>query len=419
MEATIFAFYTVALIMLIGFFGMLFFRKTSIPDVIFLLLFGVVLGPITHVIDIEAIYGVLPYMAMFAISILLFDSGLRINIDRLLEKGKTVIGTSILSFILSLTVITLFLKYMLYLRWAYSLMLGSILAVSGSMTLITLIRQMPVKEEALLTLTLEMALTNVLSIIIALSCLEYINLKIVPIGRILVMLTSKFSTGILIGLIVGVIWLVVIYMLREEEYFYMFTLSVLIGAYSLAETLGGSGALASLIFGLVLGNDEKIASVMGLKIKIEELRPIRDLTKRFHSEITFLMRSFFFVLLGLTYFFGDVTEIVFGAIITGLLSISRFIAISIVTIKGTLASERKILTCALGRGLVTAVLGIMPMQFSLKYSELMLGLVVNIIFFSNILMAITLSTIREYRLWRKKLEGIVKEEEKPQTNSGS
>ena len=162
MEATIFAFYTVALIMLIGFFGMLFFRKTSIPDVIFLLLFGVVLGPFTHVIDIEAIYGVLPYMAMFAISILLFDSGLRINIDRLLEKGKTIIGTSILSFILSLTVITLFLKYMLYLRWAYSLMLGSILAVSGSMTLITLIRQMPVKEEALLTLTLEMALTNVL-----------------------------------------------------------------------------------------------------------------------------------------------------------------------------------------------------------------------------------------------------------------
>ena len=239
-------------------------------------------------------------------------------------------------------------------------------------------------------------------------------MKIVPIEKILVMLTSKFSTGILIGLIVGIIWLVVIYMLREEEYFYMFTLSVLIGAYSLAETLGGSGALASLIFGLVLGNDEKIASVMGLKIKIEELRPIRDLTKRFHSEITFLMRSFFFVLLGLTYFFGDLTEIIFGAIITSLLFISRFIAISIVTIKGTLASERKILTCALGRGLVTAVLGIMPMQFGLKYSELMLGLVVNIIFFSNILMAITLSTIREYRLWRKRLEEIVKEEEQPQ-----
>lgn len=411
MEATILAFYTVALIMLIGFFGMLFFRKTSIPDVVFLLLFGVILGPLTHIINIEAIYGVLPYIAMFAISILLFDSGMRINIDRLLEKGKTIVGTSLLSFILSLTVVTLLLRYMLSLGWSYSLMISSMIAVSGSMTLITLIRKMPIKEETLLTLTLEMALTNVISIIIAISCLEYLNLKIVPLERILIMLTSKFSTGILIGLIVGVIWLVVIYMLREEEYFYMFTLSVLIGAYSLAETLGGSGALASLIFGLVLGNDEKIASIMGLTIKIEELRPIRDLTKRFHSEITFLMRSFFFVLLGLTYFFGDITEIIFGAIITSLLFISRFIAISIITVKSTLSSERKILTCALGRGLVTAVLGIMPKQYNLMYSELILGLVVNIIFFSNILMAITLSTIREYRLWRKRLEEVVKEEE--------
>lgn len=411
MEATILAFYTIALIMLIGFFGMLFFRKTSIPDVVFLLLFGVILGPLTHIINIEAIYGVLPYIAMFAISILLFDSGMRINIDRLLEKGKTIVGTSLLSFILSLTVVTLLLRYMLSLGWSYSLMISSMIAVSGSMTLITLIRKMPIKEETLLTLTLEMALTNVISIIIAISCLEYLNLKIVPLERILIMLTSKFSTGILIGLIVGVIWLVVIYMLREEEYFYMFTLSVLIGAYSLAETLGGSGALASLIFGLVLGNDEKIASIMGLTIKIEELRPIRDLTKRFHSEITFLMRSFFFVLLGLTYFFGDITEIIFGAIITSLLFISRFIAISIITVKSTLSSERKILTCALGRGLVTAVLGIMPKQYNLMYSELILGLVVNIIFFSNILMAITLSTIREYRLWRKRLEEVVKEEE--------
>ncbi|RLE53252.1 MAG: hypothetical protein DRJ26_03585 [Candidatus Methanomethylicota archaeon] len=403
MNDTLFAFFTAVAIMLLGFFGVLLFRKTNIPDIIFLIFLGLIIGPYGQLIRAENIQPVLPYMASLALSILLFESGMRINLDKILEKGKTLLAPPILSFILSVIVISLFAKHALNFRWAYSLMLAAILGGSGSVTLMTLIRKLPLEEEALLILTVELALTNVLSVIMALSCLEYINLSM-PLSEIVVKLTSKFSTGIITGFGVGILWLFVVYFLREEEYFYMFTLSTLIGAYSLAEAIGGSGALASLIFGLVLGNDEKVASILGLKISIKELRPIKELTRRFHSEITFLVRAFFFVLLGLNYIIEEPMELLLGLTITAMLFTVRYLAVIATTVRSTLTGERRLITCALGRGLATAVLGIMPMEYGLKNASLILSLVVGVLIFSNLVMAIALSTIKEYRLWRQKVE---------------
>jgi len=407
MDDILFAFFTASIIMLLGFFGVLLFRKTSIPDVIFLIFLGILIGPYAQLINVSDIQPILPYMASLALAVLLFESGMRIDLDKILEKGRTLMTPSILSFALSVIIITFFARYALNFRWAYSLILAAIVGGSGSVTLMTLIRKMPLEEDALLILTIELALTNVLSVIITLSCLEYMGLS-TPLSEVIVRLTSKFSTGIVAGFGIGVLWLLVVYFLREEEYFYMFTLSALIGVYSLAEFIGGSGALASLIFGLVLGNDEKISSILGLKIGVKELRPIKELTRRFHSEITFLVRTFFFVLLGLNYILDDPMEIILGLSITAMLFAVRYVAITATTIHTALTKERKIISCAMGRGLAAAVLGIMPMEYGLKNANIILSIVVSALLLSNIIMAIALSTIKEYRLWRKKVEADLK-----------
>ncbi len=69
----------------------------------------------------------------------------------------------------------------------------------------------------------------------------------------------------------------------------MLTLGILFLLFFLANSLGESGALTALVFGLMLGNKQHLARV--LKFKLPRIE-VDDPT---HNQITFLVRVFFFV----------------------------------------------------------------------------------------------------------------------------
>ncbi|MCD6154821.1 MAG: cation:proton antiporter [Candidatus Verstraetearchaeota archaeon] len=407
MEAFLFTFYTAILIMLLGFFGFLLFRRTNIPDIVFLLLLGFLIGPYLHLVDASSVYSILPYVAPFSLALLLFDSGLRMNIDKILKDGQKSLFVILILFIFNLIFVSFFFKYLIHIRWVLSVIIASAISCSGSVPLMVLIRRLPVKEENTLFLSFELTLTNILSVIVALSAIDYYNFN-VPLGSLAILLSSKFSSGIIAGFILGIVWLIIVNLLKREDYLYMLTLAFLVFVYSLTEIIGGSGALASWIFGLTLSNGEKITSFFNIKITFSDILPIEELIKRFNSEILFLIRSFFFVLLGLTYSFNAIVELAFGLMVTGILFLMRFLIISILTFKIGFGGESKVIASAFGRGLTSAVIGVMAFQYGLPYFNVILSIVINVLLFSNLLMALSLSTIREYRVWRLRLEETLK-----------
>jgi cell volume regulation protein A len=58
-----------------------------------------------------------------------------------------------------------------------------------------------------------------------------------------------------------------------------------------------SGAIAALVFGLVLSNKDEIARILKIKTGLV----FDDHIKQFHSEVSFVVRTFFFVYLGLIF----------------------------------------------------------------------------------------------------------------------
>ena len=56
-----------------GVIGEAFFKKTGIPDVAFLMMLGVVLGPLLGIIRPDAVTLVVPYFAGVALIIIMFD----------------------------------------------------------------------------------------------------------------------------------------------------------------------------------------------------------------------------------------------------------------------------------------------------------------------------------------------------------
>jgi len=87
--------------------------------------------------------------------------------------------------------------------------------------------------------------------------------------------------------------------------------------------------------------------------------------KRFESEIAFLLRTFFFVYMGLIVSIGDIKTIMVGVILSLTLLLSRFAAVKIATARcSELADERPIMSVMLTRGLAAAVLATLPMQYA-------------------------------------------------------
>ena len=78
-------------IFLLGFFGNIFFKKTKISDILILIIVGMLLGPVFHLIPnniIELLKSFTPIFAAVALIILLFDGGLWLNFNSVINEIK-------------------------------------------------------------------------------------------------------------------------------------------------------------------------------------------------------------------------------------------------------------------------------------------------------------------------------------------
>src|SRR5687767_8251675 len=67
-------------LMIVGaFIGSIVFKRFRLPDTVFLIGLGVVLGPLTHFVDVDVFRAIAPLVATVAIILILFEGGLKIH----------------------------------------------------------------------------------------------------------------------------------------------------------------------------------------------------------------------------------------------------------------------------------------------------------------------------------------------------
>src|SRR3990172_3337884 len=102
---------------------------------------------------------------------------------------------------------------------------------------------------------------------------------------------------------VGLAWDRLIGAARPRSFLYMTSVAIAIFVYAVGEGfLGGNGALAAFALGLVLGHGGPAASLDARTPTTTGSRGLQE----FHRELVFLLRTFFFVSLGLVI---DVSQI--------------------------------------------------------------------------------------------------------------
>jgi cell volume regulation protein A len=353
-------------IIVIGFLGNFLFERTGFPDMLLLIVLGMLLGPVTGLVDSSSIMGLAPYLAALALVFILFDGGMVMNIYRVFSESPRAAILAVAGFAMSVIVTTLFMMYIAIpdVPLLYSVLFGTILGGSSSIAVISLVSRIKVSEKCSTILSIESAITDILCIVFSLIVIEIIlkgtAVDFTTIGQ---SIASRFSTGIVLGIIFGFIWLSVLKRIAKASYAYMLTLAVVLLAYAFSEFLGGSGALCSLLFGIMLGNEKEIYRMLRME------RPSNLVVdvglKRFESEVAFLLRTFFFVYIGLIVTISSITTVITGIILSLMLLLIRFGAVTFATIRSDeLVKERPIMVVVLTRGLAAAVLATLPSQYS-------------------------------------------------------
>jgi len=251
----------------------------------------------------------------------------------------------------------------------YSVLFGTIFGGSSSIAVISLASRIKVSEKCSTILSLESALTDILCIVFSLTVIEILMGAAVDLTTIGQSIASRFSTGIVLGIIFGLIWLSALKRITNVSYAYMLTLAVVLLSYALSEFLGGSGSLCSLLFGIMLGNEKEIYRI--LRMERQSNLVVDFGLKRFESEIAFLLRTFFFVYIGLIVTIGNIRFVITGIILSLMMLLLRFGAVKLATLRSELVKERPIMTVMLTRGLAAAVLATLPLQYVdvAKYPE--------------------------------------------------
>jgi len=161
--------------------------------------------------------------------------------------------------------------------------------------------------------------------------------------------------------------------------------------YAGMEALGANGLIAVLGFGLTLANFPSVDPGLGLSLPIAQMAESQQALLTFHSELAFLVRTFFFVLIGAVAELGIFRShplLMVGTLAS--LFFARWLAIqsSYWAWEGIGAHSRELILWVLPRGLITVVLAIKVAEARGAELEFVPGLAFAVILVTNALLVL-------------------------------
>lgn len=377
MGAEIHGLFIASLVIFIGFIGSVLLNKHNIPDAIFLIVLGYVLGPLTGIVPVELLSGVATYLGALALIVIMFESSFGINLRELLITAKSALILATVGFIISSLITYFFLYYIIGFypeNPLMSLIVGTIIGGGSGAIIASIVQRINAPSSLQITLSLESVLTDVFVIIFT-SILSFIIAKgggVEP-QTIAANIAASFSTSIVIGGIAGILLAYILDRLRKESHLYTMAIAYLILLYAMTDFFGGNGAISVLSCGIVLTNLSYFTGVLPSKGIIERIHFQLYSLESMHSELTLLIRMFFFVEVGIVMNIRDIYVVTIAAILSVLLLLGRM-PLAYVVAPGLGFSDKRGIAAILislfyARGLAAAVMAVLLPTNLMSYME--------------------------------------------------
>jgi len=344
-------FAVIGIIIFLGFIGDIVFKRTNIPDIIWLIIFGIIIGFFFDISSISYSGEIASVFTTFALIFVLFEGSLNIQLRDLFKSMSKATIITILSFIIAI-VGTVLIGSFIGLPILHSLLLGAIIGGTSSAVVIPISERAKVKPETVAVLKLESSFSDVLCILTGLTLMGIIAGEAFELSVTLNSLLGSFAIAIFVGVISGIFWITILKYANRHAKSYLITIAFMLLLYSFVEYINANGAIACLAFGIVLGNSQKIEELMR---RDDTSAALSTNEKFFYSQLGFFIKAFFFVYLGMLIDFSNPLPFILAGVITLALFLLRPIAVAPVAKKFE-PKDRAVLETLIPKGLAAAVL---------------------------------------------------------------
>ena len=345
------------------------FRKTSIPDVLVLMLIGILIGPLLGIVTPQDFGKIGSLIATIALLVILFEGGTSLNLNVLGKSLKTTGVLTLWCFLLTALIVTAFGFYLLDLSLLPATLLGVTLGGTSSAVVIPMVNALCLSEKPTTVLVLESSLTDVLCIVGVFALLQIHTQGSVEPGRLIGSVLAALIFATIIGVLGGIGWLLVLGKVRGFPNTISSTLAYVFIVYGLTEFLGFSGAIAALAMGITFTNFEKFG-LHHLRNIDRNLAPLNEMDFVFYREAVFLLKTYFFVYLGISIHFGEAYLALVAVIIVLTVYVMRLILTRFVFRDAGYSLRDTAFTSMLApKGLAAAVLAALPLQYGVAGGE--------------------------------------------------
>src|SRR5664279_5726157 len=361
-------------------------RWTRVPDIIVLLLIGVGLGPILHWVDPANFSAGIRILGMLALVLILFEGGLELRLKETIRYSPGGILLALVSYGLTVGLIACVARALLNMTWMDCALLGAVLGSTSASVVLPAIQQIVAPQAIKITLTLEASLGEIIAVLTVGTLIGLDGSQ--PIFQGLI---TGFGHHVLIdvvlGVAAGVAWSRVWPQFASQQFSNALNLGMVLGVFAVGRYAGGSGLLAELVFGLTLANMPRTPHMMRQGARM----------MAFHSELIFLVRSFFFVLLGIMAQFVSKAYVVPILAILAALVLARWLAVRATrwSIRDVLPIQTELLFLLMPRGLITAVLALQVLAARGQAFYFLPAMAFTVVLFTNIFVVVAAVTARK------------------------
>lgn len=350
----------------------------KLPAIVFLLLSGIILGPLLGWLNPEALFGDLlfPFVSL-AVAIILFEGSLTLKFEEIKGLQKVVRNMLTVGVLITWGTITIGTHFIIGFGWDISLLFGALMVVTGPTVIVPMLRTVRPNAKIANILRWEGIVIDPLGAILAVLVFEVIlSVQLqghISLAHTFYLFAKTLFVGSIIGVIFGYLFGLVLRKHLLPEYLHnVATLILVFASFALANHLSEeSGLLTVTVMGIWLANMKNV--------------PVEDILD-FKESLSILLISGLFILLAARLDFAQFETLGWGALALFLFLqlVARPLKVFIATMNSDLTWQEKFMISWIGpRGIVaaavTALFAIRLQEIGVQEAELLVPLAFSII----------------------------------------
>jgi NhaP-type Na+/H+ or K+/H+ antiporter len=365
------------------------FSRTRIPDVLLLTIIGIVLGPVLHLVT-PANFGMVgPVFAAVTLIVILFEAGLSLDLDILGSAIRPTLALTTINFAITMAGIGIAAHFLLGLEYRLTLLLGGIVASTSPAVIVPITKRMDIMPSTKTILFLESALSDVLSIVVAIGFMDSFRLGKLHVTQMIGQILATLILAGIAGLLAAFAWSTLLRRVRGLENSLFTTPAFVFVLFGIVELFGFSGYVAAVVFGAALGNMEVFHRIPWMRPYLPSEPITLNIEERnFMGEAVFLLKTFFFVYVGVSIKFTDLPLVYLGLALTGLIFLVRVPAAWLGLPRTTSVRDASLVAIMSPKGLAAVVLASMPLEQNIAHGSDLQSVTYCIVFVSIVLTSV-------------------------------